>query len=140
MTETGGDGALVACVTRLEIAYLARSKDFMRLRSYDALAVVLYVASRAGDGVSEREVREALGMPRSTLNRLIRTLVADGQLVVEPGRGARVYRFNLNFSEFAYGDGADAARRAFYGFVLENRARAAHDVLQQLIQSRFGKL
>lgn len=45
-SDTGGDAALVGCVTRLEIDYLARLKDFMKVDSYDALAVVLFIADR----------------------------------------------------------------------------------------------
>jgi DNA-binding transcriptional regulator LsrR (DeoR family) len=124
------------------VQYLIRSRDYLRVQSFDELAVVLYVAAYASSerGVTEKRLANELGIPLSTINRVMKRLLDGGQVLIIPDASPREYMFNVDFSKSAYGNKAQVVRDKYYMYVLEGFADVSRSIIKNLVQSQYEKI
>jgi hypothetical protein len=134
-----GDLSRSVCAHQAE--YLVKARGYLKLHSYDELAVVLLIAANSyeSSGVTERYISEELGIPRSTMNRLLNTLLSGGTIKVLPDVAPRQFIYNMNFTNEAYGEDGPAVRNEFYLYVLKKYASMTKMALENLAHSQFDK-
>lgn len=124
-TISDNDKSVSVALAALTFGNITNIKKYLNLESYDAVAVVLRVASASGgdDGLAEAQLSTELGISRPTVNRMLKRLVDTQHLVVIKGSSPRrcVYRFE--FPQDHYGDDAKRKRHGLQKKMLDRTVR-----------------
>lgn len=132
---------LIRGVTAHKVEYLINAKSYIRATSFDEVAVVLFVAAQSyvDRGVTEKQISDKLGVPRSSVNRLVKILLDGKKIIALDNTRPRQYTYNFEFAKDVYGKNSEEIRDDFYNSVLSGYADAVGIIIEELANSQYGK-